>query len=166
MPTGQVRIGSRVSTGQMMLRRFLLVSFAAFSVVAVACAGGGSDIQAVSYDSLSAALEAAGMKVENQGENKFLFSDLFSVPGIELSASGEQVLAFEFATLEEANEQAALVSDDGYGVGHKYINWIATPQFFRNGNMIVVYDGSQSLVTTTLIAAMGEQFAGQDPDGA
>lgn len=150
-----------------MLRRFLLVSLATFSVIAAACSGGGSGIEpADTYDSLSAALEAAGMKVENQGENKFLFSNLFSVPGIELSASGEQVLAFEFATPEEANEQAALVSDDGYGVGHKYINWIATPQFFRNGNMIVVYDGSQSLVTTTLISAMGEQFAGQSPDDA
>ncbi len=106
------------------------------------------------------------MKVDNQGENKFLFSGLFSVSGIELSASGEQILAFEFATPEEATDQAALVSDDGYGIGLRYVNWIATPQFYKNGNMIVVYDGSQALVTKTLIAAMGEQFAGESPGGA
>ena len=151
-----------------MFRRFLFITLSTFSLVAIVCTGGGGgDIEpADSYDSLTVALEAAGMKVENQGENNFLFSGLFSVSGIELSASGEQILAFEFATPEEASEQAALVSDDGYGIGLKYINWIATPQFFKNGNMIVVYDGSQSLVTSTLIAAMGEQFAGESPDGA
>ena len=106
------------------------------------------------------------MQVDNQGENNFLFSGLFSVSGIELTASGEQILAFEFATPEEASEQAALVSEDGYGIGLKYVNWIATPQFFKNGKMIVVYDGSQSLVTSTLIAAMGEQFVGDSSDGA
>ena len=136
------------------------------SVIAVACSGGGNDIEpAVSYDSLTVALEAAGMKVEDQGENRFLFSNLFSVSGIELIASGEQVLAFEFDTAEEATAQAALVSDDGFGIGHKYVNWISGPQFYKNGNMIVVYDGSQSLVTNTLIAAMGEQFAGKSLDG-
>ena len=106
------------------------------------------------------------MKVDNNGENKFLFAGLFSVSGIELIASGEQILAFEFATPEEAAEQALLVSDDGYGIGLRYINWIDSPQFFLNGSMIVVYDGSQSLVTNTLIAAMGEQFVGDSSDGA
>ena len=150
-----------------MFRRILLVLAATFSLVVIACSGGADEIEpVVSYDSLSAALESAGMKVESQGENKFLFSGLFSVPGIELSASGQQILAFEFATPEEANDQAALVSDDGYGIGLRYVNWVATPQFYKNEKMIVVYDGSQSLVTKTLIASMGEQFAGENPDGA
>ena len=150
-----------------MPRRFLFIFLAAISVIAVACSGGGSEIEpADSYDSLMAALEAGGMKVDNNGENKFLFAGLFSVSGIELIASGEQILAFEFATPEEAAEQALLVSDDGYGIGLRYINWIDSPQFFLNGSMIVVYDGSQSLVTNTLIAAMGEQFVGDSSDGA
>jgi hypothetical protein len=105
------------------------------------------------------------MSVGDQKENKFLFSDVFSVPGIEITASGQELLAFEFATIEEAEAQAALVSEDGFGIGLKYINWIDTPQFFRNGRMIVIYDGSQSLVTDTLITSMGERFAGESPDG-
>ena len=91
---------------------------------------------------------------------------MFSFAGIELSASGEQILAFEFPTPEEANEQPKLVSDNGYGIGLKYINWIVGPKYFKNGNIIVVYGGSQSLVTKTLIASMGEQFAGENSDGA
>ena len=149
-----------------MLRRFLLVAVAAFSIIAIACAGSGEIEPADSYVSLSAALEAASMKVGEQSENKFLFAGLFSVPGVEVVASGQEILAFEFATLEEADAQEALVSDDGFGIGLKYINWIDGPQFFRNGKMIVIYDGKQSLVTDTLTAAMGEIFAGEVPGGA
>jgi hypothetical protein len=150
-----------------MLRRFLVFTLAMFTLIAIACSGGGGEVEpADSYDSLAAALDAAGMKVGEQVENNFLFAGLFSVPGIEMTASGQGILAFEFATEEEAIEQAALVSPDGYGIGLKYINWADTPQFFRNGRMIVVYDGSQSLVTETLTTAMGERFAGKAPDGA
>ena len=148
-----------------MLRRFLLVATVAISIFAIACSGGGDIEPADSYDTLSAALQSAGMTVGDQKENKFLFSDVFSVPGIEITASGQDLLAFEFATIAEAETQAALVSEDGFGIGLKYINWIDTPQFFRNGRMIVIYDGSQSLVTDTLITAMGERFAGESPDG-
>ncbi len=104
------------------------------------------------------------MKVGDQSENKFLFAGQFSIPGVEVVANGQEILAVEFATLEKAEAQAALVSEDGYGIGLKYVNWIDTPQFFRNGKMIVIYDGSQSLVTDTLITAMGERFAGEAPD--
>ncbi len=141
-----------------MLRRFLLVALTAFSIIAVACSGGGDIEPAEDYESLSAALEAAGMNVGDPVENKFLFSNLFSVPGVIMTASGQELLAFEFGTPEEATEQADLVSEDGYGIGAKYINWIEDPQFFLNGRMIVVYDGAQSLVIETLVAAMGEQF--------
>ncbi len=147
-----------------MLRRFLLVAVAAFSIIAIACSGGGEIEPADSYVSLSVALESAGMKVGDQSENKFLFAGQFSIPGVEVVASGQEILAVEFATLEKAEAQAALVSEDGYGIGLKYVNWIDTPQFFRNGKMIVIYDGSQSLVTDTLITAMGERFAGEAPD--
>lgn len=150
-----------------MLRRMLVICVALFSIIAIACSSGSGEIEpADSYDSLSAALESAGMKVGEQVENNFLFAGLFSVPGIEIQASGQDILAFEFATEGEAIEQASLVSEDGYGIGLKYVNWVDTPQFFRNGKMIVVYDGSESLVIDTLRTAMGERFAGESPDGA
>jgi hypothetical protein len=149
-----------------MLRRFLLTAITALSVIMVACSGTADIEPADSYDSLSSALESAGMKVGERVENNFLFAGLFTVPGIEVVASGQEILAFEFATLDEAAEQAALVSPDGYGIGLKYINWVDTPQFFMNGKMIVVYDGSQSLVTETLTTAMGERFAGEAPEGS
>ena len=149
-----------------MLRRFLITAIAALSIIAVACSGQADIEPADSYDSLTAALEAGGMKIEDQVENNLLFAGLFSVPGIEVTASGQNILAFEFPTEEEAQSQANLVSPDGYGIGHKYINWVDEPQFFKNGKMIVVYYGTQSLVIETLITAMGTQFAGEAVDGA
>ena len=149
-----------------MLRRLVLIALALISVFAIACSGGGDIEPADSYDSLAAALESAGMNIDELSENKFLFSGLFSVPGVELTASGQMILACEFATLEEADEQAALVSPDGYGIGLKYINWSNDPQYFQNGKMIVIYDGSRSLVSETLFTAMGERFAGEAPGGA
>ena len=145
------------------LRRFLLTAIAAFSIIVVACSGTADIEPADSYDSLSAALEAAGMEVGEQVENGFLFSGVFSIAGVEITASGQDILAFEFETLEEADEQAALVSPDGYGIGLKYINWSDSPQFFKNGRMIVIYDGAQSLVSDTLMSAMGDRFAGEAP---
>jgi hypothetical protein len=82
-----------------MLRRILLVAVAAISTFAVVCSGGGDIEPADSYETLSTALESAGMSVGDHSENKFLFSDVFSVPGIEITASGQELLAFEFATI-------------------------------------------------------------------
>ena len=71
-----------------MLRRILLVVISAISITAVTCSGGGDIEPADSYVPLSAALESAGMSVDEQKENKFLFSDVFSVPGAKIVASG------------------------------------------------------------------------------
>jgi hypothetical protein len=150
----------------MMLRRFLLVAVAALSIIAIACSSDAPIEPADSYESLSAALEAGGMSVTEPTENAFLFAGLFSIPGVKMEASGQMILAFEFPTAEAASEQAAIVSDDGYGIGLKYVNWVESPQFHLNGKMIVIYDGAQSLVINTLITAMGERFAGEDPSGA
>ena len=80
-----------------MLRRLLVIALVAFSTIAVACSIGSDIEPGDSYASLSAALDAAGMKVEEQVENNFLFAGLFSVPGIEMTASGQDILVFEFS---------------------------------------------------------------------
>ena len=49
------------------MRRLLLAAVAAFSIIVVACSGTADIEPADSYDSLSAALESAGM-----GRNRWL----------------------------------------------------------------------------------------------
>ena len=79
-----------------MLRRLLVIALVTFSIIAVASSICRDIELADSYVSLSAALDAAGMKVEDQVENNFLCAGLFSVPGIEMTASGQDILAFQF----------------------------------------------------------------------
>ncbi len=135
----------------------------AFSLFAAACGSSGEIPEADSTDTLAASLEAAGMRVDGPVENDFLSRSYFSIPGVQFNASGETVLAYEFDDPEELAAQRALVSPDGYGIGSKYIQWVVGPNYYQNGNLIVVYDGDKSLVTETLAAAMGEPFAGGNP---
>ena len=79
-----------------MLRRLLVIALVTFSIIAVASSIDRDIDLADSYVSLSAALDAAGMKVEDQVENNFICAGLFSVPGIEMTASGQDILAFQF----------------------------------------------------------------------
>lgn len=138
------------------MRRVTVLALALITIFLLACSGSANIEPANSYATLADALDAAGMKIESNEENQFLFSGIFSVPGREIVASGESLLAFEFPSETETDEQLALVSEDGYGIGLKYINWVNDPYFFRNGTLVVVYDGDTSLVKTTLEEAMNE----------
>ena len=148
----------------MSTRRLFALSIALlFSLIVAAC-GGGKDIpQANSVESLGDALKAAGMRVNGPNANDLLSANYFSIPGVQFTASGETVFAYEFDTPDEMTTQRGLVSPDGWGIGPKYIQWITGPTYYQNGNLIVIYDGDKSLMMETLAAAMGEPFAGGSP---
>lgn len=142
----------------------LILLVAAFVAAFVAACGSSGDIpEADSVETLSKALQAAGLRVEGPLPNGVLSSHYFSVPGVMFEASGETVLAYQFESDAELAAQRDLVSPDGWGIGAKYINWSADPSYYQNGRLIVIYDGDKQLVRDTLTAAMGERFAGSDP---
>ena len=146
-------------------RKFLLTLLIAITAITGAACGGGKSIpEANSVDSLGKALEAGGLKVEGPLANGILSSRFFSIPGVKFVASGETVMAYEFETQEAADEERALVSEDGWGIGAKYINWVVAPSYYQNGRLIVIYDGDAAPIRKTLNSAMGERFAGSDPD--
>ena len=59
-----------------MLRRLVLIALALISVFAIACSGGGDIEPADSYDSLAAALESAGMNIDDLSEKIPIFRAL------------------------------------------------------------------------------------------
>lgn len=144
-------------------RLFLLPVISLFAVVAVACNSSGEIPAADSVDSLARALESAGMRVEGPSANDFLSANYFAIPGVQYTASGEIIFAYEFENDEELASQRALVSPDGWGIGPKYIQWSVGPSYYQSGNLIVIYDGDETFVMETLTAAMGEPFAGGKP---
>jgi hypothetical protein len=134
--------------------------------VVVAAAACGSQIpQAADVPSLSESLRAAGLKVSPPAAMGRLDAALFEAEGSLLVASSEKILAYQFKSEEAATQAAAKVSPDGSGIGNTYVNWSAVPHFYRSGRLIAVYDGEQSLIVSTLAAAMGSPFAGGDAAG-
>ena len=56
--------------------------------------------------------------------------------------------------------EAELVASDGSSVGTSMMAWIATPHFYINGMLIVLYVGDSSETIGLLEDALGPQFAG------
>ena len=55
---------------------------------------------------------------------------------------------------------AKTISLQGDKVGNGIVDWIDIPHFYRLGNMIVIYIGSNIDVSKALTGVMGNQFAG------
>lgn len=105
------------------------------------------------------ALAAAGATVEAKGEIEQAF---FSVNGQVLRVNGGDVQVFEYADAAAASAEAAAIAPDGGSIGTTMVTWMDTPHFFLQGNLIVLYVGSDAGVLSALEGVLGPQIAGRD----
>lgn len=110
------------------------------------------------YASLVTALEATGAEVV-PGEE--LSQPFFEVTGQIIRVNGEDVQVFEFADEDTAASAASQISPDGGSTGTTMISWIASPHFYRAGQLIVLYVGENEAMTSLLESILGPQFAGR-----
>ncbi len=85
----------------------------------------------------------------------------FSVEAQVLSAYGEDVQVFEYDSNENALtevDESGLTPDGQFET--VMVTWIDTPHFYQTGNLIVLYVGSNSDITTMLETLLGPQIAG------
>ncbi len=85
----------------------------------------------------------------------------FSVEAQVLSAYGEDVQVFEYDSNENALtevDESGLTPDGQFQT--VMVTWIDTPHFYQTGNLIVLYVGSNSDITTMLEDLLGPQIAG------
>ena len=115
------------------------------------------------YAGLADELRNAGADVE-PGAN--LSQPFFSVAGQILTVNGQDVQVFEYPNGDDARAEAANISPDGSSIGTSMVMWIASPHFYSQGPLIVLYVGEDSNVQTLLGSVMGGQFAGRAPSGA
>ncbi len=106
---------------------------------------------------LIADLRAAGATVSPSGE---ITQPFFTVKGQVIKVNGYDVQVFEYATVEAADAEATQVSPDGTSIGTSIVLWVATPHFYKRGQVIVLYVGDDTDVIKPLKAVLGEQFAG------
>ncbi len=106
---------------------------------------------------LIADLRAAGATVSPSGE---ITQPFFTVKGQVVKVNSHDVQVFEYATATTSDAEAAQVSPDGSSIGTSIVTWIATPHFYKRGQVIVLYVGDDVDVINPLKAVLGEQFAG------
>ena len=138
---------------------FSLVSLFLVVMLFVACAPQDeTPAEVKDLGSLQKALTAAGAEVE-LGDS--IEQPYFSVTGQILKVNGADVQVFEYESAEAMEADAALVAPDGGSVGTSMMMWMATPHFFKSGNVLVLYVGDDAAILDLLKGALGEQFAGR-----
>ena len=108
--------------------------------------------------SFIAALTESGAEVEVNGEVEQSF---FGVTGETIKVNGNDVQVYEYESKETMEADAAQVATDGGSVGTSMITWMATPHFFKNGQILALYIGEDAATVELLKATLGEQFAGR-----
>ena len=108
-------------------------------------------------DSLIDSLKAGNVTVKRGGR---VSQPFFTAKGQELKVNNESVQVFEYANAAAAEREAKEVSPNGSSVGTNMMSWLSTPHFYRKGNLIVIYVGTDAKVMGALQAALGAQFAG------
>ena len=118
------------------------------------------------YVSLVDNLRAAGATVDPAGTAS---GSPFAPETQLLTVNGEDINAYEFGSVEEADAAAEGVSASGSpivttfadGTGKSsMVTWVESPHFYKAGKLIVLYVGCDSDVIDVLQETMGPQFAG------
>ncbi|MDX1436182.1 MAG: SH3 domain-containing protein [Anaerolineales bacterium] len=143
------------------------------ALVLAACRSGGEetpqdaapdpDQEAVMTETqkLQDALLEAGVEISGEG----LVSPFFSVAEQVLIVNGEEVRVYEYAEAAQAESEAAQVSPDGSTIGSVNPTWFGPPHFYRDGQLIVLYVGSNEGIIEALDTVLGPQFAGASMEG-
>ena len=118
---------------------------------------GGSGA-GTTYQSLVEHLRSSGLKVEPAGE----IEQPFFTPKARVIRVGSvgEAQVYEYTNEEQAGVDAAKVKTDG-SIGGSMPHWIAPPHFFRRGNLLVLYLGSDETTLLNLRGFLGTEFAGQ-----
>jgi hypothetical protein len=80
--------------------------------------------------------------------------------GFGLTVNGGWVEVYAYATLQDADNDAASISPDGSTFAHKVYHWIAPIHLFKRDQLIVFYMGEDRRVIAPLASLLSPQFAG------
>lgn len=142
----------------------LMSVFVTFFLIGLVGCGGtstpptshGGPVQ--DYVSLIDHLRAANATVIPTG---IVTQPFFSVAGQAIMVNGEQVQVYEYANDDGANTDAARISPDGGTIGNSMVDWIAPTHFYKVGQLIVLYIGTNTSLMKVLESTLGAQFAGR-----
>ena len=105
-----------------------------------------------------AGLQSADAPVELAGT---VSQPFFEPEGQIVRVFGEDVQVFDFNSQNAAAAAAAEISPDGSSIGATMVSWVATPHFYRTGELIVLYVGGNAQVLELVARVAGPQIAGR-----
>ncbi len=119
-------------------------------------------------DVLVTALRATGASVRNADAVATMPTVPFAVPGYWLSINGDAIQVYLYADSAAAQQDAARVAADGFDLAPSVtepdapttVDWVDTPHFFQQDELIVVYAGEDLSTLDHLETVLGAQFAG------
>ncbi len=111
------------------------------------------------YSSLLDKLRASGANVEATREE--VSQPFFPVKARVVKVNGVGIQVFEFANAAAADAEAKRVAPNGATIGDSKVTWMASPHFFKQGNLIVIYVGDDQTLLGFLKTALGAQSAGR-----
>lgn len=147
------------------LNEWVRRSFPLFIFLLVGCVpiGGGPRVERLVAD-----LRAMGASVQPGGAIGETLVPPFTVPIQSLQVNGDEVQLYLYPDAAAAQIEADRVSPDGFTFGPAAadaaasvtIDWLDTPHFFRQDQVIVLYVGDDLLTLDYLETVLGAQFAG------
>ena len=142
-------------------------TLAASTAVETAAAGAVNTVEAATavqtaavqdLNTLVATLTAAGLTVET-GES--VTQPFFTVQGQTLKINGQDVQVFAYDTAQAMEAEASQIAPDASTIGTNMPSWMSDPQFYKLGNMLILYVGQDQKILDILSGIFGQQFAGR-----
>jgi len=134
-------------------------------IIAVAAIATLNPKPATDYTALVTYLRDSGASVAEEGAIQEPF---FDTEGRRVTVNESTIEVYEYANVEAMETEASCVSPEGgsfrKGKGNMaevcFVDWMATPHFYKAGRIIVFYCGDNDSVIGLLENALGKQFAG------
>lgn len=98
-------------------------------------------------------LREAGARVNKMGSRQ---SPFFSIEAHLLQVNGQVVQVFDFPDKEMADSAADQISPDGRIIGAHRLEIKATPHFYKDVSLIVLFIGDDELTIAALTETLGE----------
>ena len=138
--------------------------FAAADMTSCAARNPLEPSPSTALEQLIGALRQRDLRVTLEGDVPRSQTPYFSVTARRLLVEGSvvhgpaRVEVFEYASPSAASADAAKVSADGQPNPSARITWVATPRFYRQDRLIVLYVGCDQDVVAALGAVLGLPF--------
>ena len=112
-----------------------------------------------SSNQLVTALRAKSLSVSTLGQTSAGTNGYLSVGSTDLKVGDDLVKVFEYSSARQADADASLIDSEGQFGPRLHIGWITAPNFYKHGQIIVLYLGCSNEIVEALTDLLGQAIA-------